>query len=100
MKVKMVQSCRGTLDGTSVQDLEEGKVYETDASPRGERMGLGLIDKGLAVELDAAGNPVQPPVTEEVADAGASPESETDDAPGDDRTVHRPVAPSRPRAGK
>jgi hypothetical protein len=100
MKVRMIQSCRGTLDGTSVQDLEEGRDYETDASPRGDRMGRGLIEKGLAVELDTAGNPVQPPVTEEVADASASPENESDDATGDDRTVHRPVAPSKPRASK
>jgi hypothetical protein len=57
MKIRMTESVRGTLNGVTVDDLVAGNDYETVKSPLGERMGRALVEKCVAIELDADGNP-------------------------------------------
>lgn len=58
MKIRMIKSIRGSLNGETVDDLEEGRDYETAKTPMGERMGRAHITNYAAIELDADGNPV------------------------------------------
>lgn len=69
MKIRMTQSIRGSLNGVTVDDLEEGRDYDTANTPMGERMGRAHIANYAAIELDADGNPV-------VVEAPAEPDTE------------------------
>lgn len=60
MKIRMTQSVRGSLNGVTVDDLEEGKDYETAPTAMGQRMGRALVERCVAIELDDDGNLVQP----------------------------------------
>jgi hypothetical protein len=66
MKIRMTQSIRGSLNGVTVDDLACGQDYETENSPRGERMGRAHIANYAAIELDADGNPLVVVVVESV----------------------------------
>jgi hypothetical protein len=74
MKIRMTESVRGTLNGVTVDDLVAGQDYETVNSPMGERMGRALVEKCVAIELDADGNPAVVYAVAE-ADASAAPEA-------------------------
>jgi hypothetical protein len=49
MKIRMTQTIQGSLDGVTVCELTEGKVYETAASPRGDRLARYHVKQGAAV---------------------------------------------------
>lgn len=70
MKIRMTKSIRGSLNGVTVDDLEEGRDYETAKTPMGERMGRAHIANYAAIELDDTGNPV---VVEVPADTTPAP---------------------------
>lgn len=54
MKILMTKTVQGSLDGETVQELEEGTEYETIDSPRGARLAKYHIKQGVAVEAPAA----------------------------------------------
>lgn len=62
MKIRMTESVRGSLNGVTVDDLEAGQEYETAATAMGERMGRALVERCVAIELDAEGKPLLPEV--------------------------------------
>lgn len=49
MKIRMIQTVQGSLDGLTVDELIEGKVYDTVASPRGDRLAKYHVKQGAAV---------------------------------------------------
>lgn len=61
MKIRMIESVRGSLNGVTVDDLEAGRDYETAATAMGQRMGRALVERCVAIELGADGNPLLPP---------------------------------------
>lgn len=58
MKIKMLASIRGSLNGVTVDDLKEGEIYSTAATAIGERMGKAHVANCAAIEVDEAGEPV------------------------------------------
>lgn len=81
MKIRMTKSIRGSLNGVTVDDLAEGKDYETENSPRGERMGQSHISNYVAIELDVEGNPVIAEIVEPVDSLGPVAELEPEPEP-------------------
>lgn len=49
MKIRMLKTIPGSLDGLNVVDLVEGKEYATAAGTLGDRMGAALVRRGNAV---------------------------------------------------
>ena len=54
MKIQMLQSMRGTLDGHTVTDLVEGETYDTVDAPRGVRLAKQFIANGQAIAVEPA----------------------------------------------
>ena len=51
MKIKMMQSIQGSLDGVTVQALAEGVEYDTVDTAVGTRLALAHIFKGVATAV-------------------------------------------------
>ncbi|NML61831.1 hypothetical protein HHL21_12245 [Massilia sp. RP-1-19] len=77
MKIRMTKSIRGSLNGVTVDDLEEGQDYETVKSPLGERMGRAHIANYAAVELDDDWNPVVVEVAAPVDEPSPEPQAKS-----------------------
>lgn len=48
MRIKMLETVQGSLDGVTVQELAEGQEYNTLASPIGDRLAQYHITQGVA----------------------------------------------------
>lgn len=59
MKIQMLETVRGSLDGVTVQDLSEGEIYETVGTPIGDRLAAAHIANGVA---KAVIEPVSEPI--------------------------------------
>ena len=53
MKIRMLETTQGSLDGESVQELAKGHKYDTADTPRGDRLAQYHIDQGVAVAVGA-----------------------------------------------
>ena len=60
MKIRMTETVQGSLDGKVVIKLEAGNEYETEDSPRGERLARYHLRKGVAVSVEAVAVPAKP----------------------------------------
>ena len=49
MKILMTKTVQGSLDGVTVRELAAGELYDTVASPRGDRLGRYHIKQGVAM---------------------------------------------------
>lgn len=54
MKIKMLETVQGSLDGETVQELVKGHKYDTVDLPRGERLAQYHVDQGVAEHVVAA----------------------------------------------
>lgn len=62
MKIEIIETTQGSLDGETVQKLVKGHQYETVDSPRGERLAAYHVDMGYAIY--AKDKPAPPPALE------------------------------------
>jgi hypothetical protein len=59
MKIKMLETVQGSLDGETVQELFKGHKYDTVDSPRGDRLAQYHVDQGAAEHVaETAEEPV------------------------------------------
>ncbi|ATQ78280.1 hypothetical protein CR152_30050 [Massilia violaceinigra] len=49
MKILMMKTVQGSLDGVTVHELKAGTEYDTVDSPRGDRLAKYHIKQGVAV---------------------------------------------------
>ena len=59
MKILMTSTVQGSLDGVTVQQLDEGTEYDTVDSPRGVRLAEHHIKQGVAVAAPAQTPPAR-----------------------------------------
>ncbi|NHZ62614.1 hypothetical protein [Massilia genomosp. 1] len=56
----MTETVQGSLDGVTVQQLDEGAEYDTVDSPRGVRLAEYHIKQGVAMAAPAAASLTRP----------------------------------------
>lgn len=53
MKIKMIRTIQGSLDGVTVRELKSEREYDTAATPSGDRLARYHIRNGDAVAAPA-----------------------------------------------
>lgn len=82
MKVLMLSSAPGSIDGIRVAQYEAGQEYDLTATAGARDLAVAFVGAGLAEEVGAASAPTSDPTQQAVTDAeGTEPAAEVTAAP-------------------